>query len=102
VDVATQLAHSKEIAGKIAYVLQKRVQSATEQYGKRLHEASDGDARCVQSLYPFAAQLPPWNTWYYIADVAQRSVLFWDTLRERGTEFVERTSQGLKPVVHFD
>jgi pimeloyl-ACP methyl ester carboxylesterase len=101
-DAATQLAHSQEVAGKIAYVLQKRVQGATERYGKRLREASDGDAGRGQILDPIAAQLNPWNTWHYVVDVAQRSVLFWDTLRERGTEFVERTSQGLKPVLHFD
>ena len=35
-------------------------------------------------------------------DFAQRSILFWDTLRQRGNNFVERTRQGLPPVLHFD
>ena len=33
---------------------------------------------------------------------AQRSILFWDTLRQRGNNFVEHTRQGLPPVLHFD
>ncbi|MGF6986169.1 hypothetical protein QFZ99_005710 [Paraburkholderia atlantica] len=42
------------------------------------------------------------SAWHYAVDVAQRSLLFWDTMRERGTQYVENTSQGLKPVLHFD
>ncbi len=31
----------------------------------------------------------------------QRAILFWDTLRQWGNNFVESTMQGLKPVLHF-
>ena len=101
-DAATQLARSQEIAGNIAYVLEKRTQNALEQYGKRLRAAVDGDASRDQSVTPSAAHLTPWSAWHYAVDVTQRSLLFWDTMRERGTQYVERTSQGLKPVLHFD
>src|SRR5262245_15759432 len=44
-----------------------------------------------------------WSAWYgYASDFAQRSVLFWDTLRERGNNFIEHTREGLPPVLHFD
>ncbi|HEX7271420.1 MAG TPA: DUF3141 domain-containing protein, partial [Casimicrobiaceae bacterium] len=34
-------------------------------------------------------------------DLTQRSVLFWDTMRQRGNAFVEHTAEGLRPVLHF-
>ena len=41
--------------------------------------------------------------WYnYAVDATQRSILFWDTLRQRGNNFVENAAEGLKPVLHFD
>ena len=50
--------------------------------------------------------MTPWDAmigWYnYSVDFAQRSVLFWDTLRQRGNNFVKSTREGLLPVLHFD
>ncbi|KVM84403.1 DUF3141 domain-containing protein [Burkholderia stagnalis] len=98
-DAATQLARSHEIATEIAYVLQKRTGNALDQYGKRLSEALDGhDGRAA----PFATPLSPLSAWHYALDAVQRSLLFWDTMRERGTQYVERVAQGLKPALHFD
>ncbi len=52
---------------------------------------------------PPAAPWDAWSAWYgYASDAAQRSVLFLDTLRQRGNNFVEHTRQGLPPVLHFD
>ncbi|MBN3815924.1 DUF3141 domain-containing protein [Paraburkholderia sp. Se-20369] len=98
-DAAMQLARSHEIATSIAYVLQKRTHTALEQYGKRLSEAFGGGG---QGKAPVAAPFSPFGAWHYAVDAVQRSLLFWDTMRERGTQYVERTSQGLKPALHFD
>jgi pimeloyl-ACP methyl ester carboxylesterase len=38
----------------------------------------------------------------YAVDAFQRSILFLDALRQRGDNFVENASAGLKPVLHFD
>ena len=38
----------------------------------------------------------------YAVDFVQRSILFWDTLRQRGNNFLEHERQGLPPVLHFD
>ncbi|MBL8351299.1 MAG: DUF3141 domain-containing protein [Burkholderiaceae bacterium] len=38
----------------------------------------------------------------YWVDAWQRSVLFWDTLRERGNVYVEHTQSGKPPVLVFD
>jgi pimeloyl-ACP methyl ester carboxylesterase len=44
-----------------------------------------------------------WADWYdYAVDGAQRSILFWNTIRERGNNFVAHTQAGLPPVLHFD
>ena len=44
-----------------------------------------------------------WSDWQaYAIDNAQRSILFWDTIRERGNAFIERNQQGLPPVLHFE
>ncbi|WP_186161286.1 DUF3141 domain-containing protein, partial [Burkholderia gladioli] len=103
-DAATQLARSHQIATEIVHVLQKRPQHALEQYGKRLGEAldgSDGPGR-EPGAAPFAMPFSPLSAWHYAVDAAQRALLFWDTLRERGTQYVERMAEGLKPVLHFD
>jgi len=38
----------------------------------------------------------------YMLDSAQRSVLFWDTLYQRGNQFVEREADGLPSVLRFE
>ncbi|MDQ7978932.1 DUF3141 domain-containing protein [Paraburkholderia sp. SARCC-3016] len=50
----------------------------------------------------FNAAFDPFSAWRYAIDATQRAVLFWDTLRQRGNQFVDQTAQGLKPVLHFD
>ena len=51
------------------------------------------------------APLPtnPWQMWAdYGTDLAQRSLLFWDTLRQRGNTALEHELAGKPPVLHFD
>jgi pimeloyl-ACP methyl ester carboxylesterase len=96
-DLAKRLAGSHDLAGKVVHVLQKRLQLAQEHFNARVQAA------CKD----MAAQPPtPWDLWTgsvrYAVDFAQRSVLFWDTMRRRGNQFVERAQQGLPPVLRFD
>jgi Protein of unknown function (DUF3141) len=65
-----------------------------------VHDALKPDGEDLLTL--FSASLDPWSAYRYGVDFAQRWILFLDTLRERGTSFVEQTSRGLKPVLHFD
>jgi hypothetical protein len=48
----------------------------------------------------------PWDlgeAWLaYAIDFAERSMLFWDTLRKRGNSFIEHQRAGKPPVLHFD
>jgi pimeloyl-ACP methyl ester carboxylesterase len=81
------------ISPRIARVLQKRLELAQEQFNARIKGACE--------KYP-PQPVMPWDWWRYGVDFAQRSVLFWDTMRRRGNQFIERESKGLPPVLSFD
>jgi hypothetical protein len=100
-DAIKQLAHSCDISTKVAQVFRKRTKLAQEHFGERLTKAFNDNVAGLAGKP--AAPWDVWSHWYeYSTDFAQRSVLFWDTLRERGNSFVERNRQGLPPVLHFD
>ncbi len=98
-DIASQAAQSVENAGRIAAVHSRRVQLAGERYAARVAEiAREGG---MPAALP--APLEAWNDWQaYATDLAQRCVLFWDTLRQRGNAFLEHERAGKPPVLHFD
>ena len=90
---ADQFARSQDIAGKVTRVFQKRAQTAQQQYDERVraagkHLLDNGHASS--------------NGYDYAVDVFQRSILFWDTLRRRGNQFVEQAKRGSEPVLHFE
>ena len=99
-DAGTKLAKSHEISIKVGQIYQKRLKVAQEKLSKRVQEAMHGDG--TGSPFQPLTPLDPWASYRYAVDVAQRSILFWDTLRQRGDNFVENTQNGLKPVLHFD
>ena len=93
-----QLSRSYDISQKVAQVLQKRVKVAQEHFGERLGKAY-GDNIAGLTDKP-AAPTDVWSGWYaYATDFAQRSILFWDTLRERGNVAVEHNQAGLPPLL---
>jgi hypothetical protein len=100
-DSTTSLNRSYDIATKVALVLQKRAKIAQEHFAERMQKAWSGNVANMTTAP--ATPWDAWSAWYgYASDFAQRSVLFWDTLRQRGNNFVEHTRQGLPPVLHFD
>ncbi|GJH09651.1 DUF3141 domain-containing protein [Caballeronia novacaledonica] len=90
---ADQLARSQEIADKVARVFQKRAELAQQQFSERAHDAG---TRLVGN-----GNADHFNGYGYALDLMQRSILFWDTLRQRGNNFIEQTKRGLEPVLHF-
>jgi pimeloyl-ACP methyl ester carboxylesterase len=98
-DAAKQLARSQDISTKVSLVFQKRSRLAQERFAERLRQAYADGAGDAKGLAPFTA----WTAWGdYCLDFAQRSILFWDTLRQRGNNYVEHTAEGMPPVLHFD
>jgi pimeloyl-ACP methyl ester carboxylesterase len=46
---------------------------------------------------------PAWQAWpAYVTDCVQRGVLFWDTLRQRGNNFLEHEKAGKPPLLDYD
>jgi pimeloyl-ACP methyl ester carboxylesterase len=100
-DVSKQLERSHTLSTKVAQLFRHRAQLAQTRYSERVQKA-------LGEQIANATQQPTspwgwWTDWYrYSVDFAQRSVLFWDTLRQRGNQFTEREQAGLPPVLHFD
>ena len=98
---STQLSQSHDVSAKVAQVLQTRIKLALERFGARMQQAGE------RQIGEFTANpMLVWGLWSngarYAVDFAQRSILFWDTLRQRGNNFIEHERQGLPPVLHFD
>jgi pimeloyl-ACP methyl ester carboxylesterase len=99
-DAGTQLARSHEIGIKIGLIFHKRTKNALENFNRRVTDAVNGNKS--PSLYELMALSNPMSNCLYAIDAIQRSILFWNTLHQRGNNFVENAWRGLKPVLHFD
>ena len=87
-----KLSRSVDISERITRVLQHRLQVANEHFRERTQKAT-------QAMQPAAAA---WTSWpQYAIDCAQRALIFWDTLRQRGNNYLEHVQQGQPPVLHF-
>jgi len=83
----------------IAKVLERRTRIAWDRYNERLAKA----AKAFQSPVPFTNPWTAWGEWArYAVDSAQRSILFLDTLRQRGNAYHEHTEAGSPPLLHFE
>jgi pimeloyl-ACP methyl ester carboxylesterase len=83
----------------IAKVFERRTRIAWDRYNGRLAKA----AKAFQSPVPFANPWTAWGEWArYAVDSAQRSILFLDTLRQRGNAYHEHTEAGSPPLLHFE
>jgi pimeloyl-ACP methyl ester carboxylesterase len=101
-DLNKQLGRSHEIGVKVGLLSQKRTKIALEKYTQRVSEALRTDGpEGRESLAQAVAMRNPWNASQYAVDAMQRSILFWQTLRERGNNFVERNAGGFEPLLHF-
>ena len=100
-DLHKQLSRSHDISSKVAQLFQARAKLAQEQLNERVQSAYND-----HMVGLMAKPAAPWDFWAsgvrYAVDFAQRSVLFWDTLRQRGNNFVEHVRKGSPPVLHFD
>ena len=91
--IGDKLSRSVDISERITRVLQHRLQAATERFRERVQKASQG-------MQPAAAAGSAWPQ--YALDFAQRSLIFWDTLRQRGNNYLEHEKAGKPPLLHFE
>jgi len=95
-----RLAKTSERATKIGKVLQRRTEVAQRHFNERV--ASALQARVASATASPPSPLSIWSDWtQYATDMAQRSVLFWDTLRQRGNNYLEHEKAGKPPLLHF-
>ncbi len=100
-DPTRQIGRSNNIFAKVAQVFKRRADTAQEHYRERMMQA--WKEHIAEST---VAPKTPWDMLgegiNYAVDVAQRSVLFWDTLRQRGDNYREHKQRGQPPLLHFD
>ena len=100
-DLTKQAVNIQDIAAKVTRLFQKRLQLAQNRFNERVQEAYK-----EQIADLIAKPASPWEIWtnwlQYSTDFVQRSVLFWDTMRQRGNNFVQHERAGEPPVLHFD
>ncbi len=93
-----KLAQSQDIATKVSVLFRKRAEHARDEFAQRLAKAAGDNGMRDPGV---GARM--WTDWYgYAVDATQRSILFWDTIRQRGNKFVEHNQAGLPPVLHFE
>src|SRR4051794_21640114 len=91
---------SVDLSRALAHVLEQRVRGARERYLERIRYAwRDAQAAARAPLTPIEAARQ-WRS--YSVDFVQRSVLFWDTLRERGNRWLEHEAAGKPPVLAYE
>ena len=99
-DLTRKLSQSHDVSAKVAQLVETRTRLALERFTERARHAAD-EASGLTTSPNSVAELWAEGARYGV-DFAQRSILFWDTLRKRGNNFLEHERQGLPPVLRFD
>ena len=98
-DLHRTIDRSIRISKTVANLLQRRTRTANERFGERMRAA--GTAFTAERTPP-KTPLEFWRQWAeYNVDFAQRSVLYWDTLRRRGNQWLEHEAAGKPPVLKY-
>lgn len=100
-DVGTKFTRVSEVQSKLLRVLQKRADVARDHFAQRTRKAFEEHLAELVSK-----PISVWDLWAgyysYAMDFAQRSILFWDTLRQRGNQFFAHERAGKPPVLQFE
>ena len=99
-DLNRTLDRSVRISRTVADLFQRRSTTANQRFAARMRTAYEA----------FAAAAPNGKTpadigrdWFaYQVDMVQRSMLFWDTLRQRGNQWLAHEAAGKPPVLKYD
>ena len=98
-DLNRTIDRSIRISRSVADLLQRRLRTAGERYSGRVRGAVGEHASGQRAA---RTPLEYWRQWgEYALDAAQRSVLYWDTLRQRGDQWIEHEKAGKPPVLDY-
>jgi hypothetical protein len=79
-----------ELASKIVTLYNQRIRDAQKNFLSKMQDAAPKDIKTS-----FKTPLDLTQDWIsYVTDFYQRSVLFWDTIRQRGNIFLEHERAG--------
>ena len=99
--LTTRISLSPDVSVKVAQMLHTRTTRALQRFNERVQGACERQFAGATGNPMFPWQIAASGPQYAV-DFAQRSILFWDTLRQRGNNFIEHEQQGLPPVLRFD
>src|SRR5512147_2813162 len=98
-DLNKSIDRSISISRNVSGVLSRRVKDACAAYGDHVRQAQADFASGA------GAPMNPqqwWRDWAtYWIDAGQRSALFWDTMRERGNQWIAHEEAGKPPLLHY-
>ncbi len=92
---------SLSISRGVATVLDRRMRDAFTAYADRIRRAQATYAGAGVPGNGMNPQQICRDWWEYGVDFAQRSVLFWDTIRERGNNWIAHEEAGKPPVLAY-
>jgi hypothetical protein len=97
-DLNTTIDRAGDISRQVAALLDRRLRAAGERYGKRVQLAA---AELAER--PLHSPIDLWRDAFgYSVDAVQRSLLFWDTIRRRGNQWLEHERAGKPPLLHYE
>ncbi len=98
-ELGRKLTKAQDVSSNVARLYHERLKTAQERFNARIKKAYEDVATLMTK------PMTPWglrtNWVQYAIDFAQRWVLFWDTIRKRGNNFIEHERAGKPPVLHF-
>jgi len=101
-DIGHQLASSHDISTKVSLVFRKRAEIAQRNLNEALKKGYEASGLAEQKAN-VASTTNAWSDWVsYAIDSVQRSVLFLDTMRERGNNYLKHVQAGQPPLLHFE
>nr|MDQ6916285.1 DUF3141 domain-containing protein [Pseudomonadota bacterium] len=87
------------ISRDVATRLERRLRKAFVSYRQRTDEVR------ARHLARLTHARTPWDLWRdgaeYAVDFAQRSAIFWDTIRQRGNDYIEHERAGKPPLLAY-
>ena len=98
-DINKTIDRSMAISRNVAGTLSRRMKDAYASYGDRVRRAH---AEYLETGLPAANPQQWWADWIgYFVDAGQRQALFWDTIRERGNQWLAHEEAGKPPLLHY-
>jgi pimeloyl-ACP methyl ester carboxylesterase/plasmid stabilization system protein ParE len=97
-DLHKTIDRAGELSRQVSALAERRLRAASERYGKRVQKAA-----AELAAHPLRNPLDLWrDAMGYAVDAAQRHLLFWDTVRRRGNDWIAHERAGKPPLLHYD